>query len=67
MEWISVEDRLPEQMVNSFLVALSNGMVTELNYNGFDKKWFHLYEDIDFQTVNPVTHWMPLPEPPKTY
>lgn len=66
MKWISVEDRLPENRFAPFLVALSNGMVTELNYNCFSKKWFHLYEDIDFEAINPVQHWMELPKPPKT-
>lgn len=66
-EWISVEDRLPEpkhefDARNWYLVALSNGVVKELAYE------FHNHSVFGYgwrETAYPVTHWMPLPEPPK--
>lgn len=67
-EWVSVEERFPEpefagQQRGFYLVALSNGTVKELMYE------FHHYENMMFdvgwhETAFPVTHWMPLPEPP---
>ena len=67
--WVSVNDRLPEpefagQQRGFYLVALSNGVVEELMYE------FRHYENMMFnvgwhETAYPVTHWMPLPEPPK--
>ena len=65
-EWISVEDRLPDkgQYVISCLVAI-------------DGSWKHVGCDVYFgdgrwAMIMPneceemkVTHWMPLPEPPK--
>ena len=66
-EWISVNDRLPEpkhefDARNWYLVALSNGVVKELAYE------FHNHSVFGYgwrETAYPVTHWMPLPEPPK--
>lgn len=65
-EWISVEDRLPEpehefDARNWYLVALSNGVVKELAYE------FHNHSIFGYgwrETAYPVTHWMPLPQPP---
>ena len=66
-EWISVDDRLPEpkhefDARNWYLVALSNGVVKELAYE------FHNHSVFGYgwrETAYPVTHWMPLPQPPK--
>lgn len=68
-DWISVKERLPEpkfpsQQRGFYLVALSNGVVKELAYE------FRAYENMLFdvgwhETAYPVTHWMPLPDPPK--
>lgn len=66
-EWISVNDRLPEpkhefEARNWYLVALSNGVVKELAYE------FHNHSVFGYgwrETTYPVTHWMPMPVPPK--
>ena len=66
-EWISVKDKLPEPKHefyarNWYLVALSNGVVKELAYE------FHNHSVFGYgwrETAYPVTHWMPLPQPPK--
>ncbi len=65
--WISVEERLPEptgMQREFYLVALSNGVVKELAFE------FNHYENMLFDvgwhnTAYPVTHWQPLPQPPK--
>lgn len=65
--WIPVTERLPEETGKQrgfYLVALSNGVVKELAYE------FEHYDNMLFdvgwhETAYPVTHWMPLPEPPE--
>lgn len=56
-QWIPVFERLPENDT-AVIVATDNGMVFQClyAYDGWDL-W-------DGYTVN-ITHWMPLPEPPK--
>ena len=66
-EWISVKERLPEPTGNQrgfYLVALSNGVVKELAFE------FEHYDNMLFdvgwhEKSYPVTHWMPLPDPPE--
>ena len=61
-EWISVNDRLPENIANRVLVVCerSNGVF----YAHYEKPfWINLETDKPF--ISTVTHWMPLPEPPK--
>ena len=58
MEWIKVEDRLPEAGVNVFIYE-SDGMMEIGEYN-VD----HWIESIEYRLRYDVTHWMPLPEPP---
>ncbi len=62
MEWISVKDRLPKEFI-ACIVATHREVVCAY--------WVELpahFRSIDRQDgINPddVTHWMPLPEPPK--
>ena len=61
-EWISVDDRLPENIANRVLVVCerSNGVF----YAHYEKPfWINLETDKPF--ISTVTHWMPLPVPPK--
>ena len=61
-EWISVDDRLPENIANRVLVVCerSNGVF----YAHYEKPfWINLETDKPF--ISTVTHWMPLPNPPK--
>jgi hypothetical protein len=70
MEWISVEDRLPEYF-GWFLVFdgfLSRGNEATMGF--FEGKessvlWLPL-DQRDEPDSMIVTHWMPLPEPPQT-
>ena len=56
-EWVSVEDRLPEENT-TVIVATDNRIVFQClySYDGWD-----LWDDND---VN-ITHWQPMPQPPK--
>ena len=61
-EWISVDDRLPENIANRVLVVCerSNGVF----YAHYEKPfWINLETDKPF--ISTVTHWITLPEPPK--
>lgn len=74
MEWISVKDRLPEY--ESTVIVNAEGFESEgyqpllisrlmkitIDRNGEKLEWD------DFQNIGlvSVTHWMPLPEPPKS-
>ena len=56
-EWVSVKDRFPEENT-TVIVATDNGIVFQClyAYDGWD-----LWDDND---VN-ITHWQPMPQPPK--
>lgn len=54
-KWISVKDRLPEPTYCVLVVGAYGEM--EIDALGTDGEWMGMVED--------VTHWMPLPEPPK--
>lgn len=62
-EWISVKDRLPEEKVNCIVYY-------QHAYCDNDGYWaigFCFYDGEKFRIdlLYNVTHWMPLPEPPK--
>ena len=62
-EWISVKDRLPEEKVNC-IVHYKHA------YCDNDGYWaigicFYGGEKFQLNSAYKVTHWMPLPEPPK--
>lgn len=54
MNWISVKDRLPEPTY-CVLVVTDDGYI-EVDALGNDGEWMGYCD---------ITHWMPLPEPPK--
>lgn len=68
-KWISVEERLPESERKTYWVYTNAGGQHECRWtnNRFglrvSDKWGWSVFDIPQYTV--VTHWMPLPEPPK--
>ena len=62
-EWISVKDRLPEEKVNC-IVHYRHAYFDDDDYWAIG---ICFYDGEKFQ-INPaykVTHWMPLPNPPK--
>ena len=77
-EWISVEDRLPN--VNTKKIDYEEmGVLVCINSKGFKRSSYRIYErcTVRGKTVyrwrfpfgrisdENITHWMPLPEPPK--
>jgi len=60
MEWIKVTDKLPEKPYKDVLVyTILNGI-----YVGFYDEDFGRMSSASRHIGN-ITHWMPLPEPPK--
>ena len=62
-EWISVKDRLPEEKVNCIVYY-------KHAYCDNDDYWaigicFYNGEKFQFDPAYKVTHWMPMPQPPK--
>lgn len=70
-KWISVEDRLPEDCMNVLVYAIGNNendvvAMTSYTHNmygynieGWCSPWQYFFYEYK------ITHWMPLPEPPK--
>ena len=62
-EWISVDDRLPEEKVN----CIVHYQHAYCDNDGYWAIGFCFYDGEKFQ-LDPAykaTHWMPMPEPPK--
>ena len=73
-KWISVKDRLPEKITNKVIVLCKNGYRGFGHYENYKGKqtWYNLESDKPFTDWDledcesyEVTHWMPLPQPPK--
>ena len=62
-EWISVDDRLPEEKVN----CIVHYKHAYCNNDGYWAIGFCFYDGEKFQLdqAYKVTHWMPTPQPPK--
>lgn len=62
-KWISVKDRLPEIETDTLLVCVKSYDGDLLSdTDGFQDGKFVYWSN---QTGCSITHWMPLPEPPK--
>lgn len=62
-EWISVKDKLPPNIGNVFCFCLGSKAFQKpfiACYSESGKKWIH-----GIHAKIPVTHWMPMPEPPE--
>jgi len=64
-EWVSVKERMPEYNVN---VLYTNGFDILLGW--FEKPSYLIHSEGYWMTEDngqyeDITHWMPLPEPPK--
>ena len=62
-EWISVDDRLPEEESN-YIVYYKHAFCDDENHVGI---CVCFYDGNEFQmdSLHKVTHWIPLPNPPK--
>jgi len=60
--WVSVSERLPDADVASVLIHTNKGGVSEGQYYPCIKSWKQFRWSVENADV---THWMPLPKPPK--
>ena len=63
-EWISVEDRLPEESCECLIATIIGG-IYQVSYSSRYKAFNALDTDEAKYAFKTVTHWMPLPEAPK--
>jgi hypothetical protein len=62
-EWISVKDRLPDE--NVWVIVAANG-VTQYGTAFLDcEGWNWFGGESDIAPTYEMSHWQPLPEPPK--
>ena len=79
-EWISVKDRLPEKdgayltvinlfgyrsSINVHYFAKDGEAVDEYNLAGEKDVWYFYDSEYGYVPTDSITHWMPLPQPPK--
>ena len=72
MEWISVEDRLPQDKKS---VVVTDGLTSyAIAWYGHNRDWVAETDLLDAENYDGhchieldanITHWMPLPDPPK--
>lgn len=62
-EWISVKERLPDGPQEVFVYPSFFGRPSAARYYEFSRSWQQAGVNGDIGGY--VTHWMPLPEPPK--
>ena len=63
-KWISVKEQFPEKGGN-YIVCHSGEDGAEVSEADYDKRGNCWYDPIEQYIEYHVTHWMPLPEPPK--
>lgn len=78
--WISVKDRLPEEDGKYLVFEQNNGRTNtsilrfakdarKVDRYDFKSRWENAWYEYDSEwghyTVDSVTHWMPIPEPPE--
>lgn len=62
--WISCSERMPEETGD--IIVVSDGIVMSgISYSRRDGFYIAALEYDDDEPIGGVTHWMPLPEPPK--
>jgi hypothetical protein len=64
-EWVDVDNKLPDEKMN----CLVHYVHSYSNNDGFYAMGLVFYNGVSFQFDNisyRITHWMPLPEPPRT-
>ena len=62
-KWIPVTERLPHELL-TVIIAVPNGKRTDVMPAYLANGWWKASNDWCYET-DKVSHWMPLPEPPK--
>lgn len=60
MNWISVEDRLPE--IDLEVLIVEKDLIIEVG----SYQEYYWVENTEYKMRENVTHWMPIPKPPKS-
>lgn len=63
-EWISVEDRLPDELFTSVLIYCPDKDNIYCAYLNARNEWHIFDQGSGLWVLERVTHWMPLPAPP---
>ncbi|MFX0661690.1 DUF551 domain-containing protein [Escherichia coli] len=62
--WISCSERMPKETGD--IIVVSDGIVMSgISYSRRDGFYIAALEYDDDEPIGGVTHWMPLPEPPR--
>lgn len=65
-KWISCKDKMPEEYKTVLVYEKDYGvMIGELEKKFFDTRYFIARKSGMILRTTEVTHWQPLPEPPK--
>lgn len=69
-KWISVKDRLPDTAERVLVCKTWNGRVYKPEYGYYQdypnqKGCWYVITEFGYYPQREVTHWMPLPQPPK--
>lgn len=68
MEWISVNERKPENLQKVLAIDTYSEIFRVAFNTDFGEKWRYVISGggvyVSLEVYN-ITHWMPLPEPPK--
>lgn len=64
MEWIDVNERLPRHHKSVLMFDSDTDMMVGY-YDSKIQLWQGEYNEYVYDKATKVTHWMPLPEPPK--
>ena len=62
-EWVSVKDRLPEES-GMYIVTANDGHAQRVSFVQWQKK-NRMWNLTGARSYWRVTHWMPMPQPPK--
>lgn len=66
MEWISVEDGLPDDLDYVDILINAKRRVVDVEFDSESKTWSYWKARVGWKEIkNNVTHWMPVPQPPK--
>ncbi len=67
-EWISVKDRLPDESGRYLVANFEHDYVAVLHFS-MRHGMFNSFDEFSPMAASdraiPITHWMPLPEPPE--
>lgn len=65
--WISVKDKLPDQRIGVLVYCPEYNNVFAGELDDYLKKgqWYFFDDEIHHPIKEEVTHWMPMPKPPK--